>query len=106
MTEKQILIQLLEPGPDLFNAHTSDVLPHAVLSPPPPLPFAETEKQIFNQVLKAHPDFSSEPWPHISDPAKDLLRRMLHPDPHKRIQAADVLRECHLRCRKERLMQL
>ncbi|CAI5985517.1 unnamed protein product [Closterium sp. NIES-64] len=51
-----------------------------------------TEKQIFHQVLKATPDFAADPWPQVSDSAKDLVKRMLHPDPSVRISSADVLR--------------
>ncbi|RRT67723.1 hypothetical protein B296_00021800 [Ensete ventricosum] len=33
------------------------------------------------------PDFESEPWPGISDSAKDLIRNMLNRDPRKRFTA-------------------
>lgn len=38
-------------------------------------------------------DFQSEPWPSISEGAKDLVRRMLIRDPKKRLTAHEVLRE-------------
>ncbi|GFZ02561.1 calcium-dependent protein kinase 20 [Actinidia rufa] len=53
----------------------------------------ETEQGIFEQVLKGELDFVSEPWPSISDSAKDLVRRMLVRDPKKRLTAHEVL--CH-----------
>ncbi|CAD6342716.1 unnamed protein product [Miscanthus lutarioriparius] len=36
-------------------------------------------------------DFTSDPWPRISQGAKDLVRKMLNPDPKQRISAYDVL---------------
>lgn len=52
---------------------------------------AETEKGIFNAILEGELDFVSEPWPSISDSAKDLVRKMLTQDPKKRITSAQVL---------------
>lgn len=49
------------------------------------------EKEIFDAVLKGYIDFESEPWPKISDSAKDLIRKMLTMDPSKRITAGDAL---------------
>ena len=36
-------------------------------------------------------DFSSDPWPNISESAIDLVRKMLVRDPRKRITAHEVL---------------
>jgi serine/threonine protein kinase len=36
-------------------------------------------------------DFSSDPWPNISESAIDLVRKMLFRDPRKRITAHAVL---------------
>lgn len=52
---------------------------------------SETEQGIFEQVLKGELDFLSEPWPSISESAKDLVRRMLVRDPKKRMTAHEVL---------------
>lgn len=54
---------------------------------------SETEQGIFEQVLKGELDFISEPWPNISESAKDLVRRMLVRDPKKRLTAHEVLCE-------------
>ena len=54
---------------------------------------AETEKEIFKAVLEGEVDLTSQPWPSISDGAKDLLRKMLVRDPKKRITAAQALGE-------------
>lgn len=56
----------------------------------------ETEQGIFEQVLKGELDFVSEPWPNISEGAKDLVRRMLVRDPKKRLTAHEVL--CEYAC--------
>jgi calcium-dependent protein kinase len=55
--------------------------------------FPETEAGIFRQILRGKLDFESEPWPSISDSAKDLVRNMLCRDPTKRFSAHEVL--CH-----------
>lgn len=55
--------------------------------------FAETETGIFRHILKGKLDFESEPWPSISESAKDLLRKMLERDPRRRITAHEVLCE-------------
>lgn len=54
---------------------------------------AETDNGIFRQILKGRIDFESEPWPHLSDSAKDLVRKMLERDPRQRISAHEVLCE-------------
>ncbi|CAA7031059.1 unnamed protein product [Microthlaspi erraticum] len=51
----------------------------------------ETEKAIFEQIIKGEVDFESQPWPSISESAKDLVRKMLTKDPKKRISAAQAL---------------
>lgn len=54
---------------------------------------SETEAGIFRQILQGPLDFESEPWPLISDSAKDLVRNMLNRDPKKRFTAHQVLCE-------------
>ncbi|XP_074339801.1 calcium-dependent protein kinase SK5-like [Apium graveolens] len=54
---------------------------------------AETDSGIFRQILKGKIDFESDPWPHISESAKDLIRKMLERSPRERITAYEVL--CH-----------
>ncbi|GJN26623.1 hypothetical protein PR202_gb14569 [Eleusine coracana subsp. coracana] len=53
----------------------------------------ETQQGIFDAVLKGDIDFDSDPWPVISDSAKDLIKRMLNPRPNERLTAHEVL--CH-----------
>lgn len=54
---------------------------------------AETDSGIFRAILKGNIDFKSEPWPSISDGAKDLIRKMLDRSPKQRITAHEVLCE-------------
>lgn len=53
--------------------------------------FVESEQGIFEQVLRGDLDFDSDPWPGISESAKDLVRKMLVRDPKRRITAHQVL---------------
>lgn len=51
----------------------------------------ETEQEIFEEVLRGDINFSSDPWPKISDNAKDLVKKMLVRDPKRRLTAHQVL---------------
>lgn len=53
----------------------------------------ESEQDIFEAILNSDLDFSSDPWPSISESAKDLVKKMLVRDPSKRLTAFDVLRK-------------
>lgn len=44
----------------------------------------------FPQVLKGQIDFKSEPWPKISDAAKDCVKRLLEMDTSKRATSEQV----------------
>lgn len=52
---------------------------------------AETESGIFRQILQGKIDFKSDPWPSISEGAKDLIYKMLDRSPKKRISAHEAL---------------
>ncbi|KAE8728688.1 Calcium-dependent protein kinase 21 [Hibiscus syriacus] len=72
---------------DIWSA---GVILYILLSGVPPF-WAETEKGIFDTIIEGKLDFESQPWPSISDSAKDLVRKMLNMDPKKRITSAQVL---------------
>ncbi|XP_045825806.1 calcium-dependent protein kinase SK5-like [Trifolium pratense] len=85
-------------APEVLNKHygpeadlwSVGVISYIILSGVPPF-CAETEKGIFAQILHGILDFQSEPWPVISDSAKDLIRKMLDRNPGKRFTAHQVL---------------
>ncbi|KAK7245856.1 hypothetical protein RIF29_40708 [Crotalaria pallida] len=72
---------------DIWSA---GIILYILLSGVPPF-WAETEKGIFDAILEGEIDFESQPWPSISNSAKDLVRKMLTQDPKKRITSAEVL---------------
>ncbi|XP_057980729.1 calcium-dependent protein kinase 1-like [Malania oleifera] len=78
-------------GPEV-DVWSAGVILYILLSGVPPF-WAETEQGIFEEVLRGDLDFSSHPWPSISESAKDLVRGMLARDPRKRLSAHQVL--CH-----------
>ncbi|KAL0410212.1 UNVERIFIED_CONTAM: Calcium-dependent protein kinase [Sesamum latifolium] len=69
----EVLKKHYGPECDIWSA---GVIIYILLSGVPPF-WDETEQGIFEQVLRGELDFVSEPWPSISDSAKDLVRRML-----------------------------
>ncbi|XP_065856129.1 calcium-dependent protein kinase 26-like [Euphorbia lathyris] len=85
----EVLKKRYGPEADVWSA---GVMIYILLCGVPPF-WAETEQEIFDEVLRGELDFSTDPWPNISESAKDLVRRMLIRDPKRRIRAHEVL--CH-----------
>jgi len=67
------------------------VILYILLSGLPPF-WGDSEDQIFKMVLKGHVDFKTDPWPKLSEAAKDCVRRLLDQDPTRRATAAQILR--------------
>ncbi|KAK8971205.1 Calcium-dependent protein kinase 1 [Platanthera guangdongensis] len=85
----EVLLKHYGQESDVWSA---GVMIYILLSGVPPF-WDETEHGIYDQVLKGELNFSSEPWPGISESAKDLVRKMLVRDVKKRLTAYEVL--CH-----------
>ncbi|KAM2673171.1 hypothetical protein EV2_014489 [Malus domestica] len=85
----EVLRKRYGPEADVWSA---GVIIYILLSGVPPF-WGETEQEIFEEVLHGDLDFSSDPWPSISESAKDLVQRMLVRNPKKRLTAHQVL--CH-----------
>lgn len=57
---------------------------------------SETEQGVALAILRGVIDFKREPWPQVSESAKNLVRQMLDPDPKKRLTAQQVLGKLQL----------
>ncbi|PPR99002.1 hypothetical protein GOBAR_AA21664 [Gossypium barbadense] len=82
----EVLQKHYGPEADVWSA---GVIVYILLSGVPP--FWGTEQEIFEEVLHGELDFTSDPWPNISESAKDLVKKMLVRDAKKRITAHEVL---------------
>ncbi|KAL8204852.1 hypothetical protein R6Q57_010475 [Mikania cordata] len=85
----EVLLKYYGPEADIWSA---GVIIYVLLCGVPPF-YADTEEDIFEEVLNGKLDFSIDPWPNISESAKDLVKKMLVRDRKKRITAHEVL--CH-----------
>ncbi|BBN70532.1 calcium-dependent protein kinase 19, partial [Prunus dulcis] len=62
-----------------FASHISKLFP------------VETEQGVAQAIIRSVIDFKRDPWPRVSDNAKDLVKKMLDPDPKRRLTAQEVL---------------
>ncbi|PAN16457.1 hypothetical protein PAHAL_3G062200 [Panicum hallii] len=72
---------------DIWSA---GVILYILLCGVPPF-WADTDEGIAQAIIRSNLDFSREPWPKVSDNAKDLVRKMLDPSAYSRLTAQQVL---------------
>lgn len=85
----EVLLKNYVPEADIWSA---GVILYVLLCGVPPF-YAESEEDIFKEVMHGKLDFRIDPQPNISKSAKELVNKMLVRDPKKRITAHEVL--CH-----------
>ncbi|XP_011094529.2 calcium-dependent protein kinase 25-like [Sesamum indicum] len=73
---------------------SAGVIVYILLCGVPPF-WGESEQELFEEIMCGDIDFTSDPWPNISESAKDVLKKMLVRDPKRRITAHQVL--CRLK---------
>ncbi|KAK8595922.1 hypothetical protein V6N13_000597 [Hibiscus sabdariffa] len=76
-------------GPEV-DVWSAGVILYILLCGVPPF-WAETEQGVAQAIIRSVIDFKRDPWPKVSDNAKDLVRKMLNPDPKLRLTAQEVL---------------
>lgn len=69
---------------------SAGVILYILLSGIPPF-WGKTKSRVFDAVKAAALRFPSEPWDHISESAKDLIRGMLCTEPSRRLTSQEVL---------------
>lgn len=76
-------------GPEI-DIWSAGVILYILLCGVPPF-WAETEQGVAQAILRGVIDFKREPWPSVSENAKNLVGQMLEADPKLRLTAKQVL---------------
>ncbi|WOL06780.1 hypothetical protein Cni_G15514 [Canna indica] len=83
----EVLKRKYGPEADIWSI---GVILYILLCGVPPF-WAESERGIFNAILRGDIDLVSDPWPSISSGAKDVVKKMLNSDPKQRLTSFEVL---------------
>jgi len=78
------------------DAWSAGVMIYIMLSGMPPF-WGRTDQEIFGRVLREPLDLEVEPWGEVSDPAKDLVAKLLNRDAKTRITPKDALKHPWIR---------
>ncbi|PUZ71520.1 hypothetical protein GQ55_2G319400 [Panicum hallii var. hallii] len=76
-------------GPEI-DVWSAGVILHILLCGFPPF-WGDSDEKIAQSILRGGINLQRDPWPKVSQKAKDLVRKMLDPDPRTRLTAKQVL---------------
>ncbi|KAK8486374.1 hypothetical protein V6N13_009299 [Hibiscus sabdariffa] len=83
----EVLKRNYGPEVDIWSA---GVILYILLFGVPPFS-VDTEQGVAQAIIHSVLEFKRDPWPKVSDAAKDLVKNMLNPDPKRRLTAKEVL---------------
>uniref|UniRef100_A0ACD5Y394 Uncharacterized protein n=1 Tax=Avena sativa TaxID=4498 RepID=A0ACD5Y394_AVESA len=82
----EVLMRSYGPEADVWSA---GIIFYILLCGVPPF-WGDTDERIAESIIRGEINFEREPWPKVSNTAKDLVKKMLDPDPSTRLTAKQV----------------